>query len=188
MHPRQSSSRTCDFGSRSYASGYQVTYVAKLTLDALDPLADRAGKPMFSRPDWRPSGKRSKKTMRFSSSGLFSIAELKLLLDVEFYRDENAYQFAFSSSRYSYRYSTIGVKYGTLRIYELHDYVITRILRFTRNKCSALVLPVRRADVSWPALTRSSEAGQPGHLARTLSPSTPAALVDPVDCRATGDR
>ena len=107
-----------------------MTYVAKLTLDALDPLADRAGKPMFSRPDWRPSGKRSKKTMRFSSSGLFSIAELKLLLDVEFYRDENAYQFAFSSSRYSYRYSAIGVKYGTLRIYELHDYVITRILRF----------------------------------------------------------
>ena len=44
---------------------------------------------MFSRPDWRPSGKRSKKTMRFSSSGLFSIAELKLVLDVEFYRDEN---------------------------------------------------------------------------------------------------
>ena len=31
------------------------------------------------------------------------------------------YQFAFSSIRYSYRHSTIGVKYGTLRIYELHD-------------------------------------------------------------------
>ena len=71
-----------------------------------------------------------------------------------------AYQFAFYSIRCSYRYSPIGVKYGTLRIYELHDYVITRSLRFYAfTSVRALVLPVRGADVCWPALARPSEAG-----------------------------
>ena len=70
------------------------------------------------------------------------------------------YQFAFYSIRCSYRYSPIGVKYGTLRIYELHDYVITRSLRFYAfTSVRALVLPVRGADVCWPALARPSEAG-----------------------------
>ena len=109
-----------------------------------------------------------------------------------------AYQFAFYSIRCSYRYSPIGVKYGTLRIYELHDYVITRSLRFYAfTSVRALVLPVRGAEVCWPALARPSEAGRPGHLEseassdQTLGSTPAAAFANPVgfaEVPATGSR